>query len=166
MKKLILIRGPICAGKSTTTELLREALESASLIDQDFFKRSISRERSEWRSRIAFETSLHLAELLMEEERDIIADIHSSISDQYDRYAKLASKNGYAVFTFLLYPSLETCLQRNRARSIPDMRYQLTDTDIKKYWETVYPVSGEEMLDTSKLEPEEVVAKILLGLNQ
>lgn len=164
MNKLVLIRGPICAGKSTITELLYHTLGAASLVDQDLLKRNIDRKRSDWRSRVAFSTALYFASLLMKENRDIIVDIHSSIPAQYTEYAKLALRNDYKLFSFLLYPPLKVCLQRNKKRPIPNMQYRLTDDDIKTCWKNVHEAPGETVLDTSILKPEEVVSKILMSI--
>ncbi|MFZ3031770.1 MAG: AAA family ATPase [Candidatus Moraniibacteriota bacterium] len=162
MKRLILIRGPICAGKSTTVDLLSGILDDCSVVDQDLLKRTIDKKkRSPWRSRIALDTALYLADLLMKEGRDIIADIHSAIPGQYDEYKKLAEKHQYQMFSFLLYPPLDVCLQRNRERVISDVWYQLGDDDIEKYWGKVYRVEGEAVFDTSVVATEDVVSEIL-----
>lgn len=162
MNRLILIRGPICAGKSTMVNLLQDTLEACSVVDQDVLKRAIDKKRrSDWRDNIAFDTTLYLSDLLMKEGRDIIADIHSSLPKKYEEYQKLAMKNGYQLFSFLLYPPLEVCLQRNKSRIIPDIDYEITDDDIKKYWENPCEVKGETVFDTSVVTTEDVVAKIL-----
>jgi len=162
MKKLILIRGPICSGKSTTVLALQKALGKYSVIDQDSLKRAIDNKNpSEWRDKIAFDTTLFLANSLMKQGRDIIADIHSNIRRQYSEYSKLALKHDYKLFSFLLYPPLNTCLVRNRKRKIPDVRYKITDETIKKYWKNPYRVKNEIIFDTSILKTKTVVAKIL-----
>lgn len=167
MNRLIIIRGPICAGKSTTELALQNSLEKSSLVDQDSLKRAIDRTgSSEWRSKIAFDTTLHLADLLMATGRDIIADVQSSKPLQYEEYVKLALKNNYKLFSFLLYPPLDVCLERNRKRPIPDVQYTISDNDIKKYWENVYEVKGEYIFDTSVLTTENLVKEILRIIEQ
>ncbi|MBS3094838.1 AAA family ATPase [Candidatus Pacearchaeota archaeon] len=162
MKRLILIRGPICAGKSTTARALLENLEESSLVDQDSIKRAIDyRMSSDWRDKIAFDTTLYLANLLMKEKRDIIADIHSSIHGQYESYKKLASKNNYNLFSFLLYPPLEVCQQRSRIREIPDIKYKITDEDVERYWKNPHKVLGETVFDSSVIKTEGIVKIIL-----
>lgn len=162
MSRIILIRGPICAGKSTTVESLRNSLEKCSLIDQDYLKRAIDNKgRSDWRSRIALDTSLYLARLLMREGRDIIAEIHSSVPKQYDEYEKLAKENDYTLFSFLLYPPLEVCLQRNKDRVVSDMWYKLSDEEIKEYWENIYKIEGETTFDTSVISVKAITEKIV-----
>ena len=166
MNRLILIRGPISAGKSTTAANLQKVIGACSLIDQDSIKRAIDKEKSsDWRAKIALDTTLFLADLLMERGRDIVADIHSSIPRQYDEYKNLASKHGYQLFSFLLYPPLDVCLARNVVREIPDVQYKIADDDVKRYWENLYKVDGEIIFDTSVVEPDELVQKILKIIN-
>ncbi len=162
MNRLILIRGPICAGKSTTASFLQNILKDCSLIDQDSLKRSIDKtQASEWRSNIAFNTTLYLAKLLMETNRDIIADIHSSKPNQYGAYKKLALENNYKLFSFLLYPPLNDCLRRNSVREIPDVHYKITDENIIKYWKNLFKIKNEHVFDTSVTNVEDIVKKIL-----
>jgi uridine kinase len=77
--KIIIIRGPICAGKTTTINLLKDKFVNASYIDFDAFKRAIDwTQPSPWRTELAFKSALNLAEELMKRNRNILADIHSS----------------------------------------------------------------------------------------
>ncbi len=162
MNRLILIRGPICAGKSITASFLQNILKDCSLVDQDSLKRSIDKtQASEWRSNIAFDTTLYLARLLMERNRDIIADIHSSKPNQYNAYKKLALENDYKLFSFLLYPPLDVCLKRNLVREIPDVQYKITEEDIVKYWKNLFKIDNEFIFDTSTMNVEDIVKKIL-----
>lgn len=162
MKRLILIRGPICAGKSTTVRLLQAAIGECSLLDQDNLKRTIDWQRpSVWRDRVAFDTTLYLADALMKRWRDIIADIHSAIPRQYNEYKKLAAKHRYRFFTVLLYPPLTVCLERNKRRVIPDVKYVVTAQDIEHYWKKLHQVKGELVIDTAKVKTAAVVRTIL-----
>jgi predicted kinase len=162
MNRLILIRGPICAGKSTTAISLQNSIEKCSLVDQDCLKRMIDKkDRSDWRRKIAFDTTLYLANSLMQKGRDIIADVHSSVPDQYEEYKKLAAKHNYKFFSFLLYPPLHVCQERNKKRDIPDVKYKLTDDDIKHYWENLYEVENEIIIDSSTMDTEHIVDRIL-----
>lgn len=162
MNKIILIRGPICAGKTTTVNLLRERLEDVSVIDVDAFKRAIDyTQASEWRDRLAFKTSLFLADNLMGLNRTIMADIHSNKEYQYDRYKELAERNNYRLFSFLLYPPLKVCQERNLNREIPDVLYKITDREIEEYWDKPFHIKGEPVIDSSIIKPSEVVEFIL-----
>lgn len=162
MKKLILIRGPIYSGKSTTARLLRERLGEASAVDFDVFKRQIDDTKSTpWRSELAFKASLFLADRLMKFGRTIIADIHSSQEYQYREYQKLATESGYILFSFLLKPPLKTCLERSRTRDDSNLKYKISDEKITNYWRNTFHVPHEPVFDSSKLSPEEIVLRIM-----
>lgn len=162
MSNLVLIRGPICAGKSTILNLLQDLTQKCSTVRQDGIKRAIGKNKSSpWRNKIAFETTLYLTELLIKERRNIVADIHSSRLNQYRKYKKIASKYGYNFFSFLLYPPLKTCIKRNYQREIPGVNYVITEKEIKDYWQDSIFIKGEPIFDTSKLEVLEIVKGIL-----
>ena len=164
---LILIRGSICAGKTTTVALLKEKIAKASHIDFDAFKRSIDwTKRSVWRTRLAYKTALTLAEELMLRQRNIIADIHASQKYQYFGYRKLAKANNYELFTFLLYCPLCTCLSRNIARPIEGVQYQLSAAELTTDWYKAFRLPNEPMLDSSRYQPEELVGQILSAVQQ
>jgi len=159
--KLILIRGPICAGKSTTVELLRQRIADSSYIDFDAYKRAIdANQASEWRDRMAFESALYLAKQLMKKKRVIIADIHSSKRHQYNKYRKLAKRFGYEFYSFLIYPPLIVCLRRNEQRKIPSVNYVISDQEVMDYWEKTFMIKGEKFFDSSKKAPERIVDTI------
>lgn len=166
-RKLILIRGPICSGKSTTVRFLAEKIGNCSIIDQDCLKRAIDGDHSSsWRDKIAFDTTIFMVSQIMKKGRIIIADIHSSVKRQYECYKKLAKENDYQLYSFLLYPPLEVCLSRNRTRLIPDVKYKITPGEIEKYWSKVYQVKNEICFDTSNLSVSNVsekIIKIVLG---
>lgn len=128
----------------------------------DHFKRSIDHVLpSEWRDKMAFDIALYMADKIMKLERTIIADIHSARPYQYEKYQELARANNYELISFLLYPPLGVCLERNNKRKIPDIKYEVRDEDVKEYWQTVHHIAGEKVIDTSCLDPEEVVKEIL-----
>lgn len=163
-RSLILIRGPICAGKSSIVNALQNKLDSKiiSIIDQDSIKRAIDKNNpSKWRDKIAFDTTLFLAELLMQRNRIIIADIHSAIKKQYVDYRRMAKKNNYYLFSFLLYPPLDVCLDRNKKRIIPDINYRITGREIRWYWNHLFMVKKEKVFDSSLLTIDEITERII-----
>jgi predicted kinase len=162
-KKMILIRGSICAGKTTTVNFLRNIIENSSLVDEDVFKRAIDNSvASKWRDDLSFKLALNMANTIMEEQgRIIISDVHSSFENRYKEYKKLAEKNNYEFYSFLLRPPLEEVLKRNNFREIPDVKYSITDKEIIKYWKELYTVNGERVFDTSKINPQEVIKSVI-----
>ncbi len=165
MRKIILIRGAIAAGKSSLVKELQRLLNDVSVIDMDAFKRMIDyKSPSLWRTSTAFNTALFLAEKLMLLDRTIVVDIHSSKEYQFLEYQALAKKNNYEMVSFLLYPPLQVCLERNRSRIITDVIYKITDDTVKEYWEELFKVEGEKVYDTSDFTPETVAKDIVTYL--
>lgn len=161
-KNLILIRGPVGAGKTSVVEALRNKLNDVSIIDFDAFKRQIDNARSsEWRRRIAFNTALFLCQQLMDEERTIVVDIHSCFRDQYERYVELAKQNGYTVSSYLIYPPLHTCLKRAGERIVPDITYEIDTEMIKRYWNDTFFIAGEPIYNDPDMVPEDIATSIL-----
>jgi predicted kinase len=162
MKKLILIRGPICSGKSTLARLLIKKIPNCSLIDEDILKVAIEPNKTpKWRSNLAFETSLFLTEKLIQKKRTIMAEFHSSKKDRYIGYKKLAERYNYKIYSFLIYPPLDTCIERSKLRIIPDVTYKISSQDIKKYWEKLYKVENEVVFDNPELSPTSIRDQIL-----
>jgi len=162
VEKIIFIRGPICSGKSTIARILFDNLENASLIDQDTLKNDIDNKySSKWRRVIAFETSVFLINKLMERKRTIIVEIHSSRKKQYLTYIKIAKKNNYDIYSFLLYPPLKICLNRNKSRPRFGMKYNISRKQIRRYWKNIYKIKNEKVFDTSKKSVKEICLEII-----
>lgn len=165
--KIIIIRGPICAGKTTTINLLKEKFTKASYIDFDSFKRAIDwTQPSDWRDKLAFKSALNLAEELMKRQRNILADIHSSKKYQYQAYKNLAAKYSYEFNSFLLYPPLHVCLCRNLNREIPDVKYSVTEQEIIDYWKNTFKIPAEDSFNTGTIKVEEIIDYIVKKVNK
>ncbi|MGY4893326.1 MAG: AAA family ATPase [Candidatus Saccharimonadota bacterium] len=161
-KNLILIRGPVGAGKTSVVEALRNKLNDVSIIDFDAFKRQIDNtQSSEWRRRIALNTALYLCQQLMNEDRTIVVDIHSCFRDQYEHYVALAKQNSYRVSSYLIYPPLQTCLQRAGERIVPDISYAIDATMIKKYWKDTFLLKGEPIYDDPSMTAKDIATAIM-----
>lgn len=164
--KIILIRGPICAGKTTTINLLKDKFDNASYIDFDAFKRAIDwTQPSQWRTELAFKSALNLAEELMKRGRNILADIHSSKKYQFEAYKQLAEKYDYGFHSFLLYPPLHVCLCRNLNREIPDVKYKVTEQEIIDYWQQTFKITGEDVFNTANIDVQEIIKFIFNKVN-
>lgn len=159
--QLILIRGPIGVGKSTTVELLRERTQPASIVDFDAFKRQIDTvESSTWRRQTALKTAAFMTGQLMQAGRRIIVDIHSSSHEQYDQYKGLAQRYEYPMMSCLLFAPFETCLQRARDRFVPGLHYPIDETMVRQYHDETFRIPGETVYDTSVLRAEAIVESI------
>ena len=166
MKLIILIRGPICAGKSTIVNLLSKNLKNASCIDFDAFKRAVDRSKAtQWRDKMAFKSAIYLCEMIMKKKRTIIADIHSSKKYQYLKYKDLANKNNYKLYSILILPPLAVCLKRNSTRKIKKVLYKISDKEISDYWKNTFKIKKEIVFDTSKIKPQKIIKFILENVN-
>lgn len=164
-QSIIVIRGPIGSGKSTTANLLRKHLSNASMVDYDVFKRMIDHtQSSSWRQKMAFNTALFLTEEVIKKGRTVILDIHSAKSYQYLELRKLAEKYKISFRSYLLRPPLETCFQFVAKRQIPDIKYKLNKIKITTYWKQLYKVKNEPVFDSSKMTTRQIVNKILKDL--
>ncbi len=161
-KYLIVIRGPICAGKSSVVKELKKILPDSSHVAADALKRSIDwRKATKWRSQLAFKTACFLTTELMKLERNIITDIHASKINEYEYYQQLADTNGYQFFSFLINAPLEICLARNKSRDIPDVDYMISDQEITDYWQAAVNIENEPSFNSSKSSAAEIAAQIM-----
>jgi len=165
--QLILIRGPIGVGKSTTVGLLRELIQPASVVDFDAFKRQIdTSQSSDWRRKTALKTATFMTEHLMQAMRRIIVDIHSSSHEQLQEYISLANRYAYPTTSCLLFAPVEVCLQRAYDRFVPGLHYPIDETMVREYHDHTFMIAGEPEYDTSVFAPETVVDLIYKQLHR
>lgn len=165
--QLILIRGPIGVGKSTTVGLLRERIQPASVVDFDAFKRQIDTvESSSWRRETALKTAAFMTEYLMRAQRRIIIDIHSSSHEQHDEYLSLADRYDYPMTSCLLFAPLAVCLRRAHERFVPGLHYPIDETMVRQYHEGTFHIPNEPVYDTSVLSPNVIVDSIYTQLSR
>lgn len=164
--QLIIIRGPVGAGKTSVVEEIRRQAEHVSLVDFDVFKRQIDNSHSsDWRREMALKTALFMTQQLMAKNRVIAVDIHASRIDQLNAYISLAKENNYTITSFLLYPPLDTCLQRARERDVPDINYPIDDAMVTSYWNETIFINNEKIFDNPSLSPQEITREILMQLH-
>jgi predicted kinase len=160
--KLIVLRGPICSGKSTVSRVLREQLRNSSVADFDAIKQQIDyRASSSWRRDIALRTAVYLAGELLQTDRNVIAEIHSAIPVEYDAFQQAASVHNCPFLSFLIMAPLDVCLQRNRDRAIRDVWYMPKDSEVIDYWNKTYTIPEEPQYDTTRKATDEIVLDIL-----
>jgi len=158
---MIVIRGPICAGKSSLCYALRDSIPNSSLVSADKIKRAIDNTTaSRWRDEIAFKNTVHLTKLLIKVKRVVIIDIHSNNLKQLNIFKALARRNRYNFNSYLLFQPLATCIERNHNRAIPDVKYSITDNEIKSYWKSTIKIKGEKIIDTSLLAVTDICRNI------
>jgi predicted kinase len=164
-KKLIIVRGPICAGKSSVAQILRDSMPNASWVEYDVMKSMIDHKNSSsWRHKLAFHTAVSLAEDLMDAKRTIVMDVHSSSVYQYTELKKLAEAHRYEFKSILLMPPLAICLRRSKLRNWEN----ISEKKIREYWHSSFRIEDEPVFDSSQLSSEEIAAATLalIGANQ
>lgn len=163
MPKLIIIRGAICAGKTTTVCLLRESLPDYALIEPDVFKQMADKTKSSiWRKIIAEKTALFFLTELMKRGRGIIITLHGHDLKMYRLIKKLAFVYRYQATSFLLVVPLKTCLIRNNNRGVPGMNYRIPKSKLINFLKNTKTIKGERVFDTSLQSTKEVVQNILV----
>lgn len=140
---IILIFGPVGAGKTTIAKGLVEKLEGAYLLSSDRFRRrvyyrlmgEVRQKKGEWRHLIVDGTFYR--KRWREELRE--------------------SAEGEAILEVFIDCSLETCLRRNRERSRP-----IPEEAVHIIWrEFERPKNPDLEINTDNLAPEEAVQRIL-----
>jgi predicted kinase len=144
---IILLCGPIGAGKTSIAERLAEELEGSSVISSDRFRRRV------------YDRLIREAEMRLGKARYIILDATFYREAYRRRILDLASRRERVLTVFLDCP-LETCLERNRRRSSP-----VPERAVKIIWrEFERPEAPDIRIDTGTLSIDEAVRAILFRL--
>jgi predicted kinase len=141
---IILLCGPIGAGKTSIAERLAEELEGSSVISSDRFRRRV------------YDRLVREAEVRLGRARYIILDATFYREAYRRRIMDLASR-GERVLTVFLDCPLEICLERNRRRGSP-----VPERAVKIIWrEFERPEAPDIHIDTGNLSIDEAVRAIL-----
>ena len=166
-KKLIIIRGPIAAGKTTLVGSLKNKLKNASAVDYDVFKVMIDHTKpSSWRRQTAFRCAAFLINEIMKKGRAIIVDTHATNRNQYLALKKIAKQNGYSLFSFLLYPPLDFCFKLNAGREIPGIKYKIGKKIVRDYWKNIVFIKGEPVFDPSRQSHAHIARQIIAQIEK
>lgn len=160
VKLAIIIRGPAGAGKTTTSEGLKEALPHCVWINVDAFRHMISKDSSDMRRNIARNVGVYfLSEVIRNNLSVIIDEIFHD--NYYSQINTQLTNAGYKVHTFFLSAPEEVLLERNNSRRIimPEeaVKYFAKETKINE---------GDILIDTDKYSTDEIISKILGTLNK
>lgn len=159
---IVVIRGPIGAGKTSTMLALRGMLPGSSLVETDLIKRMIEpSSSSDWRRNVALRTGVFLAEQLLSEKRSVVVEIHAHDLQQREVFRELAQRATAQFVSVLLCPPLEVCLRRARERQVPDISYDIDDAMVQRHYEGVIRDSEELVIDTNELTPIFTAQRIL-----
>lgn len=166
MPHVIVIRGPIGAGKTTTMNEAAKSLPDFSAIEVDALKRMIDQsEPSEWRRHVALNSALYMGRALLARGRSIITEVHSRWEEQSYEFLKLAdSFQDTHLHRILVTAPYEVCLERARQRTVPDIRYAVDDRMVTDYYVNLQPTFGETVIDTSAVGPVEAARIVVDSL--
>lgn len=152
-KKIILLRGPAGAGKSTIGEMLKDKLgENWVHLDIDKIKHFISRKSSQTRSSIGHKVANYFIEELFNNGFNVIAE-EIFVEEYYGQVLELAKKNDAVVYQFFLSAPLDTLVQRDLDREVKTKGKE----NVELLHGMINPLEGETILDTSSQTQSDLV---------
>lgn len=154
MPHLIVLRGPIGAGKSSIMKEVHDLLPGSSVVEIDTIKRMIDPTGSSARRRrTALNTSVYLTRSLLEHGRSVITETHTRWQDQALRFKTLAATMADVVFTsFLVTTPYSVCNDREKRRYVPDITsHRIDEPMVNSYYVSLEPLQDEPVPDTSPL---------------
>ncbi|MFT4304978.1 MAG: hypothetical protein ACMXX8_02715 [Candidatus Woesearchaeota archaeon] len=149
MPKIITIHGPLGAGKSTLTKLLKDEFSTFSYVDRPFIKRGLKPLGKKIALKYSKETSFYLIDKLIDLNADIITE---EINPECIKKHFKNKLNNYEMISFYLNCSLEKALERNLSRG----KTILNEKEVKKiHDEYKKPHEYEIVINTDKLSIQE-----------
>jgi predicted kinase len=155
-KRLIALKGPIGAGKSTLGKALQERL-GAAYLEVDAFKRVFPGGSSSIRKMVGQQAALYQLRLLLQLGLPVIVEeMFRSTDDFYERVTSLAERHGYHCASFHLQCGVDVSLARNRQRD-----YNVDENVVRERHAVARPRADDIVLDTGLLGPSEALAAVL-----
>lgn len=153
MPNLVILRGPIGAGKTSIMHRVRDELPEFCAVELDALKRMLDPQMSSsWRRNAALAGGIAMSADLLESDRSVITETHSRWPEQAERLERVASEIGdVSVHRFLVTAPFETCLKRAVQREIPGISYAIDATMVREYYANLEPEPGETVIDTSTM---------------
>jgi predicted kinase len=157
MSHVIILRGPIGAGKTTVMKQIAQALPDCSAIELDGLKRMIDPEMSsEWRREVALNSAVFMGRTLLARGRSIVAEVHSRWQEQSYEFLKLAEDFADAeLHRVLVTAPYETCAARVGQRAVDGIGYEIDERMLADYYVNLTPSPAETVIDTSLIGPAE-----------
>jgi predicted kinase len=161
-ESLIVIRGPIAAGKSSVSRALHNRMaDNASLVETDAIKRMIDPTRSsEWRRNVAHASAAFIIDQLLAVPRTGIIEAHTKYPEQLERLAVIAKHHDAPLVKVLLTAPLEVCQTRAADRPTPGLSYSIDQEMVADYYCNTEPRPGDLVFDTTTQSPDEISAHI------
>jgi|GEM_PF-3714296 len=160
---MVVLRGPIGAGKTSLMQEVSRQLPNCSAVEIDALKRMADPEASSaWRRDVALETGAFMTQKLLENGRSVVTETHARWREQTERFRNISQRlSGVAFSSFLVYAPYDICLERITKRSIPDITYAIDEAMISSYYVNLDPLSDEAAIDTSVVDPPAAVNFII-----
>lgn len=158
MPNIITIHGPVGAGKSTLTAILRERLPTYSYVDRPYIKRGLKPAGREQALKLSKEASYFLIEKLVSMKQDIIVQEVNPVSMKKHLGEKFFKEHRYKIIPFFISCSVEAGIKRDLERSAKTVG----EEGVRKiHDEYVKPSPNEIVIDTEKMSVDECIAKMM-----
>jgi adenylylsulfate kinase-like enzyme len=163
MHHIITIHGPLGAGKSTLTTLLREQLPTYSYVDRPYIKRGLKPAGKEQALALSKKASYMLIEELVSLGQDIIAEEVTPVSMKKHFGEEFFKKHHYTIIPFYLTCSVETAIERdlNRGKTI------LGEAGVRNIHENyAKPADYEIIINTEQASTQQCLQHMLTNINR
>lgn len=158
MYNIITIHGPVGAGKSTLTEILREKLPTYSYVDRPYIKRGLKPAGKKEALRLSKEASYFLIRELVNMNQNIIVQEVNPESMKNKIGADFFEQHNYKIIPFFISCSVDIAIQRDLDRSAKTVG----EEGVRKiHSEYVSPARYEIVIDTEKMYVDECITKML-----
>jgi len=164
--KLIILDGARGAGKSTVSNLLKDKIDNTVFIGLDFIRNLITKSKAtDDFNAIAFDAIFSITDSFLSNNINVVID--SGITKERDKkLAEIAHKNGASIFMYYLSAPKEILWKRIQKRG--EERKSMPNRERFDYthgMQQAKDFSDFIEIDTTKNNPEEIVAKILKKLH-
>jgi len=158
MYNIITIHGPIGAGKSTLTEMLRERLPSYSYVDRPFIKKGLKPAGKKEAKRLSREASYFLIrELVGMSQNIIVQEVNPEIMKR-SFGEDFFEKHDYRLISFFVSCSVETAIKRDIERKTGTAGEERVREIHSQFYK---PAPYEIVIDTEKMSVDECIAKMM-----
>lgn len=168
MPNLIVLRGPVGAGKTSIMRALTEKIPDCSAVEIDALKRMIDPTGSSvWRREAALTAALSLTKALLERGRAVVTETHARWPEQTSQFYDLAHEVADVALTGVLVKApYEVCLDRAKQRSVPGISYPINEAMVASYYVNLEPLANELSVDTTQYSPAETARDIVFAMQE
>lgn len=160
-RQLIIVRGPIGAGKTSASREIVAQHEHVSFIEPEIIKNALDPTRSnEDRREVAIFSAAYTIGQMLLRDMSTVTEVHSRHEWQISRIDSVAREFCLPA-TVLLKPPLDTCIEWNRQKELPVGVTPADDNRVRDYYENCYSIKGEPIIDPTDMKPSEVAKEIV-----